>query len=198
MLFGAAALLGGSLRNLDHQSFGFNPDGRFLVFINPLLSNYKQEQLVPLFCQIQDRVAAIPGVRSVSAATYAPLSGDQWGHEVHFGCPILTVSFAVRVGGDHPHHPPVFSSEADAKRSCSREIRGCLSHRPNPHHTPCPGRAVCVRPLYSTRNAAIGSTRVARLAGPHTERNATMASNSKVTTKATGSSGFTPNRKLAR
>ena len=82
VLLSAAALLGGSLRNLEHQSFGFNPDGRFLVFINPMLSNYKQEQLVPLFRQIQDRVAAIPGVRSVSAATYAPLSGDQWGHEI--------------------------------------------------------------------------------------------------------------------
>ena len=82
VLLSAAAMLGGSLRNLEHQSFGFNADGRYLVSINPMLSNYKQEQLVPLFRQIQDRLSAIPGVRGVTAATYAPLSGDQWGHDI--------------------------------------------------------------------------------------------------------------------
>ena len=82
VLLSAAAMLGGSLRNLEHQNFGFNPDGRYLVSINPTLSNYKQEQLVPLFREIQDRLSAIPGVHSVSSATYAPLSGDQWGHDI--------------------------------------------------------------------------------------------------------------------
>ena len=47
-----------------------------------MLSNYKQEQLVPLFREIQDRLSAIPGVRGVSSATYAPMSGDQWGHDI--------------------------------------------------------------------------------------------------------------------
>ena len=82
VLLSAAAMLGGSLRNLEHQDFGFNPDGRYLVYINPMLSNYKQEQLVPLFREIQDRLSAIPGVRSVSSATYAPMSGDQWGADI--------------------------------------------------------------------------------------------------------------------
>ncbi len=82
VLLSAAAMLGGSLHNLENQNFGFDPDGRYLAYINPLLSNYKQEQLVPLFRQIQDRLSAIPGVRSVSSATYAPLSGDQWGSSV--------------------------------------------------------------------------------------------------------------------
>ena len=82
VLLSAAAMLGGSLRNLEHQNFGFTPDSRYLVYINPTLSNYKQERLVPLFREIQDRLSAIPGVRAVSEATYAPLSGDQWGHEI--------------------------------------------------------------------------------------------------------------------
>ena len=82
VLLSAAAMLGGSLRNLEHQNFGFVSDGRYLVYINPTLSNYRQEQLVPLFREIQDRLSAIPGVRRVSAATYAPLSGDQWGHSI--------------------------------------------------------------------------------------------------------------------
>ncbi len=82
VLLSAAAMLGGSLRNLEHQDFGFNPDGRYLVYINPMLSNYKPEQLVPLFREIQERLSAIPGVRSVSSATYSPMSGDQWGTDI--------------------------------------------------------------------------------------------------------------------
>jgi putative ABC transport system permease protein len=83
VLMSAAAMLGGSLRNLEHQNFGFDPVGRYLVSIgSPMLANYKQEQLVPLYRQIQDRFSAIPGVRSVSAATYAPMSGDQSGHDI--------------------------------------------------------------------------------------------------------------------
>ena len=83
VLLSAAAMLGGSLRNLEHQNFGFDPDGRFLVYIDsPLLSNHKQEQLVLLFREIQDRLSAIPGVRGVSSATYAPMTGNQWGHEI--------------------------------------------------------------------------------------------------------------------
>ena len=78
----AAAMLGSSLRNLEHENFGFNPDGRYLVSINPKLSNYKQEQLVPLFRRVEERLSAIPGVRSVSSATYAPLSGDEWGTDI--------------------------------------------------------------------------------------------------------------------
>jgi predicted permease len=42
------------------------------------LSNYKVEQLEPLFRQIKDRLRGIPGVRMVSAALYAPMSGDSW------------------------------------------------------------------------------------------------------------------------
>ena len=83
VLLSAAAMLGDSLRNLEHQNFGFDPDGRYLVFLgSPMLANYKQEQLVPLYRQIQDRFSAIPGVRSVSAATYAPMSGNQNGHDI--------------------------------------------------------------------------------------------------------------------
>jgi putative ABC transport system permease protein len=84
VLLSVAAMLGGSLRNLEHQNFGFDPDGRYLVSINSLLSDgsHKQEQLVPLFREIRERLSAIAGVRSASAATYAPMSGNQWGHDI--------------------------------------------------------------------------------------------------------------------
>jgi putative ABC transport system permease protein len=78
VLLSAAALLGQSLRNLQHQNFGFETQGRYIAWINPLLSNYKPEQMEPMFRQIDDRLLQIPGVRMVAPATYAPMTGDSW------------------------------------------------------------------------------------------------------------------------
>src|SRR6185312_2369743 len=78
VLLSAAALLGQSLRNLQHQSFGFETQGRYLADINPHLSNYKVEQMEPLYKQINDRLREIPGVRMVTAVMYVPMSGDSW------------------------------------------------------------------------------------------------------------------------
>ncbi len=78
VLLSVAALLGQSLRNLQHQDFGFETKGRYLVDINPRLANYKLEQLDPLYVQIRDRLRKVSGVRMVTAALYAPMSGDSW------------------------------------------------------------------------------------------------------------------------
>jgi putative ABC transport system permease protein len=78
VLLSAAALLGQSLRNLEHQNFGFETDGRYIAWINPQLGNYKPESLEPLFRQIDDRLLQIPGVRMAAPALYAPMTGDSW------------------------------------------------------------------------------------------------------------------------
>jgi putative ABC transport system permease protein len=78
VLLSAAALLGRSLRNLEHQSFGFETQDRYIAWINPMLGNYKPEELQPLFQRIDDRLRQIPGVRMVAPALYAPMSGDSW------------------------------------------------------------------------------------------------------------------------
>jgi putative ABC transport system permease protein len=78
VLLSAAAMLGQSLRNLEHQNFGFETRGRYMVGINPLLENYKPEELDPLFKRIEERLRGIPGVRMVTSALYAPMSGDSW------------------------------------------------------------------------------------------------------------------------
>jgi predicted permease len=83
VLLSAAAMLGQSLRNLQHQNFGFDLQGRYVAWINPQLANYKPEQLDTLYKQIQEKLSAIPGVREASAATYAPMSGDSWNTGVH-------------------------------------------------------------------------------------------------------------------
>ncbi|MGA2250028.1 ABC transporter permease [Terracidiphilus sp.] len=78
VLLSAAALLAESLRNLEHQDFGFETQGRYLVGINPTLSNYKPEQMELLFRKIDDSLKQIPGVRGVAPVLYAPMSGDSW------------------------------------------------------------------------------------------------------------------------
>jgi putative ABC transport system permease protein len=78
VLLSAAALLAQSLRNLEHQNFGFETEGRYIAWINPLLGNYKPEQLEPMFQKIDDRLRQIPGVRMVAPVLYAPMTGDSW------------------------------------------------------------------------------------------------------------------------
>src|SRR6201996_5514103 len=78
VLLSAAALLGESFRNLEHQNFGFETQGRYIAWINPTLGNYKPEQMEPMFRRIDDRLLRVPGVRMVSPALYAPMTGDSW------------------------------------------------------------------------------------------------------------------------
>ncbi|MGC2660360.1 MAG: ABC transporter permease [Bryobacteraceae bacterium] len=82
VLLSAAALLGQSLRNLEHQKFGFETNGRYLASINPTLGNYKPEQMEPFFRRIDERLLRIPGVRMVAPVLYAPMSGDSWNEGV--------------------------------------------------------------------------------------------------------------------
>jgi putative ABC transport system permease protein len=82
ILLSAAAMLGQSLRNLEHQNFGFDTSGRYLVSIDPKISNYEREQLVPLFRKTEDHLRAIPGVRMVGAVLEAPQSGWVWPHNI--------------------------------------------------------------------------------------------------------------------
>ncbi len=78
VLLSTAALLGQSLRNLEHQNFGFETQGRYIAWINPMLGTYKPEQMEQLFRQIDDRLLRTPGVHMVAPALYAPMTGDSW------------------------------------------------------------------------------------------------------------------------
>jgi putative ABC transport system permease protein len=82
VLLSAAAMLGQSLRNLEHQNFGFETNGRYLISIDPRISGYQQEQLVLRFREIEDHLRTIPGVHMVSAILEAPLSGWVWPHDI--------------------------------------------------------------------------------------------------------------------
>ncbi len=82
VLLSAAALLSKSLRNLEHQNFGFDTRDRYIAWINPTLGNYKMEQMEPMFRQIDDRLLQIPGMRMAAPALYAPMTGDSWNDSV--------------------------------------------------------------------------------------------------------------------
>ncbi|MGH9409503.1 MAG: ABC transporter permease [Vicinamibacterales bacterium] len=82
VLLSAAAMLGQSLRNLEHRDLGFAVDGRYLVTIDPKLSNYPEAQLLPLFQEMETRLRAVPGVEMASAALYGPLGDLYWAHDV--------------------------------------------------------------------------------------------------------------------
>src|SRR5437016_9495400 len=82
VLLSAAALLGKSLRNLEHQNFGFETKDRYIAWINPMLGNYKLEQMEPMFRQIDDRLLQIPRMRMVAPALYAPMTGDSWNNGI--------------------------------------------------------------------------------------------------------------------
>jgi putative ABC transport system permease protein len=82
VLLSAAAMLGQSLRNREHHNFGFDTDGRYLLSIDPRISGYREEQLVPRFREIEEQLQSIPGVRMVGGVLEAPLNGWVWPHDI--------------------------------------------------------------------------------------------------------------------
>lgn len=82
VLLSAATMLGLSLRNLEHQKFGFEVKDHYMATIEPSLAGYQPEQLDLLYRRLLDRLQRIPAVNGVAAATYAPMSGDSWNEGV--------------------------------------------------------------------------------------------------------------------
>jgi predicted permease len=78
-----AGLLTRSLRNLEGQKFGFEPEGRLDVRIDPSLSGYKFEQLYGLYQELAQRLPRIPGVLNAAWSLYSPMRGDNWGESIH-------------------------------------------------------------------------------------------------------------------
>jgi predicted permease len=78
-LLACAGLLTSSLRNLQHQDFGFLPQNRISITMNAPPPSYTQDHLTSLYHQLEDRLGQLPGVQSVSFALYSPMSGNNWG-----------------------------------------------------------------------------------------------------------------------
>ena len=83
VLLSAAGLLTQSLRNMQGQNFGFETPNRYILHVDPMMAGYKSAQLEPLYRQLHDSLAAIPGVGQVSFSLYTPMEGDNWGETVY-------------------------------------------------------------------------------------------------------------------
>jgi predicted permease len=81
VLLAGAGLLTRSLRNLEHQSFGFETDHRVSIVMNEPPASYTDGQLDALYRELQSRLARIPGVQRVGLALYTPYI-DNWGEAI--------------------------------------------------------------------------------------------------------------------
>jgi predicted permease len=76
VLLVGAAMFARSLLNLQSEDLGFRGENLLLVDVDPRIAGYKPEELPDLYTRVLDGAASVPGVRSVSAATYSPMSGN--------------------------------------------------------------------------------------------------------------------------
>ena len=83
VLLCAAGLLTQSLRNMQHQHFGFETANRYVLHIDPQMAGYKPAQLTAFYRQLHDALAAIPGVSRASFSLYSPMEGDNWSETVY-------------------------------------------------------------------------------------------------------------------
>jgi predicted permease len=78
-----AGLLTKSLRNLEDQNYGFEPQGRLIVRVEPSFTGYSTEKLAALYRQLEERLPQIPGVQSAAFSLYSPMRGDNWSNGIN-------------------------------------------------------------------------------------------------------------------
>ncbi|HSK19123.1 MAG TPA: FtsX-like permease family protein, partial [Longimicrobiales bacterium] len=78
----AAGLFIRSLTNINRIDLGLNTENLATFSISPELNGYAPERSRALFERLEDELAAIPGVTSVSAAMVPLLAGSNWGSDV--------------------------------------------------------------------------------------------------------------------
>jgi predicted permease len=83
VLLVGAGLLTRSLLNLEEQKFGFEPQGRLIVRVDPALAGYTPEKLYGLYQQLEQRLRLIPGVLSAAYSQYSPMEGMNWQDSIH-------------------------------------------------------------------------------------------------------------------
>ncbi|HVS81351.1 MAG TPA: ABC transporter permease [Pyrinomonadaceae bacterium] len=75
VLLVGAGLFARSLIKLQQEDLGFNRDNVLLASVDTRLAGYKPDGLSALYRQLYDRLSALPSVRSVTLASYSPMSG---------------------------------------------------------------------------------------------------------------------------
>ena len=78
-----AVLFARSLVNLQRQTLGFDADGVLLARLSPRLAGYAPPAATAMYRSLQERIAALPGVRSATFARYSPFGGSRSVHGGH-------------------------------------------------------------------------------------------------------------------
>lgn len=81
-LLGIAGLFVKSLVNINRVDLGIRTDGVMTFAIAPQLNGYTPERGKQIYEQVEDALAATPGVTSAAGALVALISGDNWGNNV--------------------------------------------------------------------------------------------------------------------
>ena len=76
LLLVGAGLFAHSLYNLKSVDPGFRTENLMTFTVDPSLNGYSQSRTQALYARLQQDIAALPGVRGVSMASLAPLTGD--------------------------------------------------------------------------------------------------------------------------
>jgi predicted permease len=78
LLLVAAGLFLKTLRNLQHQDYGFERTFLLLAHFDAKLAGYTPVQTADLHQRLLDRLSAIPGVQSAALAATPPISSGNW------------------------------------------------------------------------------------------------------------------------
>ena len=76
VLLAAAGLFVRHMYTLRNVGLGFQRESVLLVTLDPAGSGYQANQLAPIYRQLLERLAAIPGVRSATLSGITPVSGS--------------------------------------------------------------------------------------------------------------------------
>jgi predicted permease len=82
LLLVVAGLFLRTLRNLENQDYGFERTHLLLAETNERIAGYAPHQLAGLDQELLERLAAVPGVRSVALAQMPPMSGGFWSSQI--------------------------------------------------------------------------------------------------------------------
>jgi len=78
----AAGLFIKSLSNVSRVDLGLNPESVVRFRVSPQLNGYESSRSAEFFIRLEEELAAIPGVTSVSADRVGILGGSSWGTDV--------------------------------------------------------------------------------------------------------------------
>ena len=79
----SAGLFIKSLMNVSRVDLGVKIDNVVTFGISPQLNGYERARIAALFTQVEEELAALPGVTAVTASRVPLIAGSNWGNSVH-------------------------------------------------------------------------------------------------------------------